>query len=118
MSLFQSNLRKQIKNLPKILNFVNIIQYFSKLFTSLLNRLPSNKQRRLGGLDTGGSNLRSNSFSEGGGSSSGCDYDEQNRDDDFLDGFSEASSQVFFQNRRTVLKCSQHSFEIYETISN
>ena len=36
MSLFQSNLRKQIRNLPKILNFVKIIQYYSKLFTSLL----------------------------------------------------------------------------------
>ena len=36
MSLFQSNLRKQIRNLPKILNFVKIIHYFSKLFTSLL----------------------------------------------------------------------------------
>jgi len=29
-------LRKQIRNLPKILNFVKIIHYFSKLFTSLL----------------------------------------------------------------------------------
>ena len=37
MSLFQSNLRKQIRNLPKILNFVKIIHYFSKLFTSLLS---------------------------------------------------------------------------------
>ena len=36
MSLFQSNLRKQIRNLPKILNFVKIIHYFSKLITSLL----------------------------------------------------------------------------------
>ena len=36
MSLFQSNLRKQIRNLPKILNFVKKIHYFSKLFTSLL----------------------------------------------------------------------------------
>ena len=38
MPLFQSNLRKQIRNLPKILNFVKKNQYFSKLFTSLLNR--------------------------------------------------------------------------------
>ena len=38
MSLFQSNLRKQIRNLPKILNFVKIIHYYSKLFTSLLRR--------------------------------------------------------------------------------
>ena len=36
MSLFQSNLRKQIRNLLKILNFVKIIHYYSKLFTSLL----------------------------------------------------------------------------------
>ena len=36
MSLFQSNLRKQIRNLPKILNFVKKIHYYSKLFTSLL----------------------------------------------------------------------------------
>ena len=37
MSLFQSNLRKQIRNLPKILNFVKIIQYYSKIFTGVLN---------------------------------------------------------------------------------
>ena len=37
MSLFQSNLRKQIRNLPKILNFVKKIHYYSELFTSLLN---------------------------------------------------------------------------------
>ena len=36
MSLFQSNLRKQIRILPKILNFVKKIHYYSKLFTSLL----------------------------------------------------------------------------------
>ena len=36
MSLFQSNLRKQIRNLPKILNFVKIIHYFSKRFTGVL----------------------------------------------------------------------------------
>ena len=35
--LFQSNLRKQIRNLPKIQNFVKIIHYFSKLFTGVLN---------------------------------------------------------------------------------
>ena len=40
MSLFQSNLRKQIRNLPKILNFVKIIHYYSKLFTSVLIHLP------------------------------------------------------------------------------
>ena len=39
MSLFQSNLRKQIRNLPKILNFVKKIHYYSELFTSLLGRL-------------------------------------------------------------------------------
>ena len=38
MSLFQSNLRKQIRNLPKILNFVKKIHYYSELFTSLLNQ--------------------------------------------------------------------------------
>ena len=38
MSLFQSNLRKQIRNLPKILNFVKKIYYYSELFTSLLRR--------------------------------------------------------------------------------
>ena len=38
MSLFQSNLRKQIRNLPKILNFVRIIHYYSKLFTGVLRR--------------------------------------------------------------------------------
>ena len=31
-------MRKQIRNLPKILNFVKKIHYFSKLFTSLLRR--------------------------------------------------------------------------------
>ena len=38
MSLFQSNLRKQIRNLPKILNFVKIIHYYSKLFTGVRRR--------------------------------------------------------------------------------
>ena len=37
MPLFQSNLRKQIRNLPKILQFVKIIHYYSELFTSLLS---------------------------------------------------------------------------------
>ena len=41
MSLFQSNLRKQIRNLPKILNFVKIIHYYSKLFTGVLRLHPS-----------------------------------------------------------------------------
>ena len=36
MSLFQSNLRKQIRNLPKILNFVKKFTIISELFTSLL----------------------------------------------------------------------------------
>jgi len=35
--LFQSNLRKQIRKLPKILKFVRIIHYYSKLFTGVLN---------------------------------------------------------------------------------
>ena len=38
MSLFQSNLRQQIRHLPKILNFVKIIQYYLKLFTGVLRR--------------------------------------------------------------------------------
>ena len=38
MSLFQSDLRKQIRNLPKILNFVKIIHYYSKLFTGVLRQ--------------------------------------------------------------------------------
>ena len=39
MSLFQSNLRKQIRKLPKILKFVKviIIQYYSVLFIRVLN---------------------------------------------------------------------------------
>ena len=36
MSLFQSNLRKQIRKLPKILKFVRLIHYYSKLFTGVL----------------------------------------------------------------------------------
>ena len=40
MSLFQSNLRKQIRNLPKILNFVKKIHYYCELFTSLLTPPP------------------------------------------------------------------------------
>ena len=36
--LFQSNLRKQIRQLPKILKFVRIIHYYSKLFTGVLTR--------------------------------------------------------------------------------
>ena len=39
--LFQSNLRKQIRKLPKILNFLKIIHYYSKLFTSPLILGPS-----------------------------------------------------------------------------
>ena len=35
-SFFQSNLRKQIRKLPKILKFVRIIHYYSKLFTGVL----------------------------------------------------------------------------------
>ena len=35
--LFQSNLRKQIRKLPKFLKFVRIIHYYSKLFTGVLN---------------------------------------------------------------------------------
>ena len=40
--LFQSNLRKQIRKLPKFLKFVRIIHYYSKLFTGVLNsQVPS-----------------------------------------------------------------------------
>ena len=45
MSLFQSNLRKQIRNLPKILNFVKIIHYYSKLFTGVPRRAASSSAR-------------------------------------------------------------------------
>ena len=34
-------MRKQIRNLPKILKFVKKIHYYSELFTSLLTRYPS-----------------------------------------------------------------------------
>ena len=36
MSLFQSNLRKQIRKLPKFLKFVRISHNYSKLFTGVL----------------------------------------------------------------------------------
>ena len=36
--LFQSNLRKQIRKLPKILNFVKIIHSYSKFFTGVLRQ--------------------------------------------------------------------------------
>ena len=39
MALFQLHLRKQIRNLPKILNSVKIIHYYSKLFTGVLSSL-------------------------------------------------------------------------------
>ena len=39
MSLFRSNLRKQIRKLPKILKSVKIIQYYSILFIRVLNDL-------------------------------------------------------------------------------
>ena len=35
---FQSNLRKQIRKLPKFLKFVKIIQFYSILFTGVLNQ--------------------------------------------------------------------------------
>ena len=47
MPLFQSNLRKQIRKLPKILQFVKIIHYYSELFTSLLRR--ERRKRKPGG---------------------------------------------------------------------
>ena len=57
MSLFQSNLRKQIRNLPKIekiLNFVKIIHYYSKLFTGVLRRDPRvDAQEERGGQERG-----------------------------------------------------------------
>ena len=37
MSLFQSNLRKQIRNLPKFVKFVKIIQYYLILFIRVLS---------------------------------------------------------------------------------
>ena len=52
--LFQSKLRKQNRNLPKILNFVKIIHYFSKLFTSLLTRgFEEERVGRLGAASRG-----------------------------------------------------------------
>ena len=39
VSLFQPNLRKQIRNLPKILNFVKKIHYYCELFTSLFSHV-------------------------------------------------------------------------------
>ena len=64
MPLFQSNLRKQIRKLPKILQFVKIIHYYSELFTSLLRfgparaALPANlvfvKPPKVGGSTFGG----------------------------------------------------------------
>jgi len=47
VSLFQSNLRKQIRNLPKILNFVKKFHYFCELFTSLLNQNTSDGCRTM-----------------------------------------------------------------------
>ena len=41
MPLFQSNLQKQIRNLPKNLNFVKIIHYYSKLFIGVLSEVAS-----------------------------------------------------------------------------
>ena len=38
MSLFQSNLRKRIRKLPKILKSVKIIHYFSILFIRVLTQ--------------------------------------------------------------------------------
>jgi hypothetical protein len=50
VSLFQSNLRKQIRNLPKILNFVKKNHYYSKLFTSLLKQETRPHARSFTGL--------------------------------------------------------------------
>ena len=41
VSLFQSNLRKQIRKLPKILKSVKIIHYYSLLFIRVLRRHPT-----------------------------------------------------------------------------
>ena len=46
MPLFQSNLRKQIRKLPKFLQFVKIIHYYSELFISLLRPLSSRCRAR------------------------------------------------------------------------
>ena len=59
MSLFQSNLLKQIRNLPKILNFVKIIHYHSKLFTGVLRGEARHvRQARLAGLSPARVGLR------------------------------------------------------------
>ena len=53
VSLFQSNLRKQIRNLPKILNFVKKIHYYSELFTSLLTQTAKSCSKRCMSRRTG-----------------------------------------------------------------
>ena len=55
MSLFQSNLRKQIRNLPKTLNFVKIIHYYSKLFTGVLSRARARSSATPAGASPSGS---------------------------------------------------------------
>ena len=53
MSLFQSKLRKQIRNLPKILKSVKIIHYFSLLFIRVLRREPPGPRAELLGRRRG-----------------------------------------------------------------
>ena len=48
--LFQSNLRKQIRKLPKFLKFVRIIHYYSKLFTGVLTGSAGARGRGTRGL--------------------------------------------------------------------
>ena len=54
MPLFQSNLRKQIRKLPKILQFVKIIHYYSELFTSLVSVSHSNSVSGISGSPEAG----------------------------------------------------------------
>ena len=48
MSLFQSNLRKQIRQLPNILKPVKLTSYFSLLFIRILIRAANEREGRLG----------------------------------------------------------------------
>ena len=62
MPLFQSNLRKQIRKLPKILQFVKIIHYYSELFTSLLSSCPGAHVRGAGRRAGHGGGVRRGAF--------------------------------------------------------
>ena len=57
--VFQSNLRKQIRKLPKILKFVKIIQYYSILFNRVLTPAsPHPSPAHAGSADAGSASNR------------------------------------------------------------